>query len=311
MKEKTSNQYHGILVLNKPKGPTSNFCVEKIKKRFKQKKVGHAGTLDPIASGVLVILLGQGTKLAPYLMEGHKTYRGVIQLGLETNTYDATGEIVEETKDLNVKKEDIFQCIEEWKYLKEQEVPPFSAAKYKGRPFYSLVRKGETPPRKIKKIYIDHSEVLDINLPFVEFRIRCSKGTYIRSLAHSLGKRLKVGAILKELVREEVYPYTLENAVSLDELLKDPEIFSRKVLPISESLPHWPKVIVDRMVAQKIKNGNLLKVGEVGGVFPQEEGERYLFLDNLSEPLALMETSLKNGKLYWKILRGLWHKSSQ
>jgi len=154
MKEKTSNQYHGILVLNKPKGPTSNFCVEKIKKRFKQKKVGHAGTLDPIASGVLVILLGQGTKLAPYLMEGHKTYRGVIQLGLETNTYDATGEIVEETKDLNVKKEDIFQCIEEWKYLKEQEVPPFSAAKYKGRPFYSLVRKGETPPRKIKKFIL-------------------------------------------------------------------------------------------------------------------------------------------------------------
>ena len=308
MDEKNNKQLNGILILNKPKGPSSNLCVEKIKKRFKQKKVGHAGTLDPIASGILIILLGQGTKLAPYLMEGYKVYRGIIQLGLETDTYDITGNIVSKASEIDLREEDIIQGIETWKGLIEQEVPPYSAAKHKGKPFYLLARRGENPPLKTKKIYIDHLEVLDINLPFVEFRVRCSKGTYIRSLAHSLGKRLKVGGVLKDLLREEVYPYALEDAVTLNELLDHPEMFSKVVVPISESLPHWPKVIVDGAVAHRVKNGNPIKTGEITRIFPGKPGERCFFLDPLSRPLALMETCLRDGELYWRILRGLWNR---
>ncbi len=301
-------QYDGIFVLNKPKGPTSARCVEKIKRMFKQKKVGHAGTLDPLASGVLIILLGQGTKLASYFMESYKVYRGVIRLGIETDTYDITGKIVRKVSNIDIGEEEIIEAILDWKNLKDQEVPSFSAAKHKGIPFYSITRQGEKPPKKVKKISIDEVELLNIDLPLVEFRIRCGGGTYVRSLAHSLGKRLGTGAVLKELIREEVYPYRIEQATSLEELRVLPSIFWERVIPLSESLPHWPRVIVDRAVAEKIKNGRLLKVGEIGGAYPKKEGEKYLFLESGAYPLAIMETRRMEEGLYWKILRGLWGK---
>jgi len=306
MDSKKIAQCHGVLVLNKPKGPSSTSCIERIKRKFKQKKIGHAGTLDPMASGVLVVLLGKATKLAPYLMEGHKVYRGVIRLGIETDTYDITGNVLKESSYLGLTEDEIVKAIYEWQNIKEQEVPPYSAAKHKGKTFYSMARQGERPPKRVKKIYIDQVEVLGVNLPFIEFRIRCSKGTYVRSLAHSLGKRLKVGGVLFSLIRERAEPYGLEHSVSMEELLNSPSLFFEKVIDLSESLPHWPKLAVDEDISNKIKNGNLIRVGEIGGAYPEKEGERYLFLDPSLRALAIMETRFIDGTLYWKILRGLW-----
>lgn len=308
MDSKKIAQCHGVLVLNKPKGPSSTLCIERIKRKFKQKKIGHAGTLDPMASGVLVVLLGKATKLAPYLMEGYKVYRGVIRLGIETDTYDITGNVLKESSYLGLTEDEIVKAVYEWQNIKEQEVPPYSAAKYKGKTFYSMARQGERPPKRVKKIYIAQVEVLGVNLPFIEFRIRCSKGTYVRSLAHSLGKRLKVGGVLFSLIRERAEPYGLEHSVSMEELLNSPSLFFEKVIDLSESLPHWPKLAVDEDISNKIKNGNLIRVGEIGGAYPEKEGERYLFLDPSLRALAIMETRFIDGTLYWKILRGLWGK---
>ncbi len=306
MRGRSLREVDGILLLNKPKGPTSSFCVEKIKKHFKQRKVGHAGTLDPIASGLLIVLVGQGTKLASYIMEGRKTYRGIVELGRETTTYDATGEEVGRKEVGDIDPLTIIQGIEEWQTYTEQEIPPYSAAKYKGKPFYFLSRKGETPPKKIKKICIDHSEVLNIDLPFVEFRVRCSKGTYIRSLAHSLGKRIGVGAILKELIREEIGPFSLVDAIGFEELFQREELFWEGVIPLENSLPHWRKIMVDMSIVRKVRNGVRPRVRDIPGLEVTFPGERYLFLDPEGRALALMETKQREEEFFFSILRGLW-----
>jgi len=311
MKKRRPSQLDGILVLNKPKGPTSNSCVEEIKRRFRQKKVGHGGTLDPVASGLLIILLGQGTKLAPYIMEGKKCYRGILELGVETDTYDLTGEEISRRDVRDVNREEIIEGIEEWKTYTEQEVPPYSAAKYKGRPFYSLARAGKHPPKRMKKISIDHCEVLNINLPFVEFRVRCCKGTYIRALAHSLGRRIGVGAVLKDLVREEIFPFSLKDAVDMELILSKRDLFFEKVLPLEKSLPHWKKVMVDELIAQKIRNGMQIRVKDLPGVEVEGEGDRFVFLDEYAKALSLMEVREKGGTLVFSILRGLWKRTHQ
>jgi tRNA pseudouridine55 synthase len=299
-------QQHGLLILNKPQGPTSTQCLERIKKQLKQKKLGHAGTLDPLATGVLLVALGRATKLTPYLVEGSKVYRGWIRLGLTTDTYDMEGEVLSEADWHHVRSEAINKEIAAWRDLEEQPVPPYSAAKHGGQPHYRMARRGEAPPEKTKPVHIDHSEVLALKLPFVQFRVTCSKGTYIRSLAHSLGTRLGCGAVLSDLTREESRPFGLERAVELEELLRAPEALPGHVLSIPESLPHWPKLYLSPAQAAGIKSGNWLKAAELQGVAPQGEGERALFLTVQEAPLALMETRFWRGQLYWAILRGLW-----
>ena len=299
-------QQHGVLVLDKPKGYTSTECLEKIKKRLGQKKIGHAGTLDPLATGVLLVALGGGTKLTPYLVERDKVYSGWIQLGLTTDTYDVQGTVQSEGDWSNVSSEHISSEVHAWRDFTEQTVPPFSAAKYKGTPHYRLARSGKNPPRKTKPVRIDRVQVLDIQLPFVQFRVTCSKGTYIRSLAHSLGTRLGCGAVLSDLIREESRPFGLDHSVGLEELLQNPESLQRHVLSLPESLPHWPKLYVGSEQTARIKNGNWLALEEVKGFTPQQEGERALILTTQEEPVALLETRFWREQLYWAILRGLW-----
>jgi len=299
-------QQHGVLVLDKPKGPTSTQCLERIKKKLGQKKIGHAGTLDPLASGVLLVALGRGTKLTPYLVEEDKVYRGWIRLGLATDTYDTEGEVLAEKDWRGVTADAIQKEIAAWRELAHQEVPPYSAAKHQGKPLYRMARGGESPPKKSKPVRIDRAEVLAIEFPFVQFRVTCSKGTYIRSLAHSLGTRLGCGAVLSDLIREESRPFGLDQAVELDELLQNPQVLPRRVLSIPEALSHWPKLYLSPAQAAGIKNGNWLKTEELAGSPPSAEGERALFLTPQEAPVALMETRLWRGQLYWAILRGLW-----
>ena len=189
-------QQHGLLVVDKPRGLSSAQCTNRFK-RLGQKKIGHAGTLDPMAQGVLLVLLGHATKISGYLMAGGvKAYQGTVRLGQTTDTWDADGQITAEAPWDHVTAEAVADVIAGWVGTSEQPVPPYSAAKHQGQPLYKLSREGKETPLKIKTIEISRAEVLRVELPYVTFRVICSSGTYIRSLAHSLGTRLGCGAVL-------------------------------------------------------------------------------------------------------------------
>ena len=299
-------QLHGVLVLDKPKGPSSTQCLEQLKKRLNQRKIGHAGTLDPLARGVLVVLLGQGTKLAPFLEAGHKTYWGTLRLGLETDTYDIEGHVLAERPWEQIQPSQVKECIQAWTALTEQQVPPFSAAKHKGKPLYALKRSGQTVPIKTKNITIDQAEPLNVQLPDVSFRVSCSKGTYIRSLAHSLGMRLSCGATLTDLVRESSQPFTLEQAHQLSDILDDPEGLGTRVIPLAESLPHWPRLELSPKQVTMVQNGAQLQMDQVDGSPVTQEGEVALFVTAGGNPVALVQTRRTDTTLCWAILRGLW-----
>lgn len=302
----TTGQCHGILLLNKPSGPTSVQCLNKIKKSLGQKKIGHAGTLDPMAEGLLVVLLGQATKLAPYLSCENKTYLGELCLGLETDTYDLQGEITAKKDWQGVQEEKVRQEILSWKELTEQEVPAVSAAKFKGLPLYLRKRKGLEVPQKTKRISIDQIDILDIELPRLVFRVTCSKGTYIRSLAHSLGKRLGPGAVLTRLVREKSSPFSLLQAHNLEDVVENQKDFGKKVIPMTKALPHWPQYTLNPRQFTKLRHGNWLMVQEVIGPEEITPGNRAIFVAPDQEQMALVEARERHGKWYWAILRGFW-----
>ena len=299
-------QLNGVLVLNKPSGPSSAQCLNRIKHGLGQKKIGHAGTLDPLAQGVLLVLLGQGTKIAPYLSGGEKVYFGTMQLGLATDTYDVEGRVIEE-KPPEADPEAVKSAILAWRDLTEQEVPAYSAAKHQGKPLYQLARQGREVPVKTKPIAVTEVEALEVRTPWASFRVRCSAGTYVRSLVHSLGKRLGCGAALCRLTREYSHPFGLEEAHDLDEILDTPERFGERVKPLSEALPHWPRAALDPESARSVMNGAWLPLDEcpVAGV-DGRPGERALFLRENGAPLALAELRAKDERIRWAILRGLW-----
>lgn len=291
-------QLHGVLVLDKPSGPTSARCLS-VLKRLGQKKIGHAGTLDPMASGVLLVLLGQGTKIASHLLaDGGKVYRGQLRLGQETDTWDIQGQVLREAPWQDIDEEAVRAEVARWQELTEQEVPAYSAAKHQGQPLYKLARKGQAAPVKVKRMEISQAEVLDMHLPFVRFRVACSSGTYIRSLAHSLGKRLGCGAVLTELTREYSHPFGLDAAVSLDDVLADPGRMVRGLRPIAEALPHWPRVSLSADEARQVRNGHAVPC--------HEEGTRALLMENGCE-LALAQRQDSPSGPCWTIVRGLWN----
>lgn len=300
-------QQHGILLLNKPKGPSSGGCIGKIK-RLGQKKIGHAGTLDPMAQGLLVVLLGQGTKLSNYLMTGgEKVYSGTIKLGETTDTWDAEGQVTDTADWQHITEDDVRAEVAHWLDITEQEVPAFSAAKHKGKSLYKLAREGKETPVKIKTVKISEAATLSVELPFLRFRVRCSTGTYIRSLAHSLGIRLKCGAVLTELIREYSHPFSLDNACEPEELVENPELLESKVISLEQALPTWPKIILSDEEIALVKNGNPIpydpdKIAQM----PFSIGINAMLLDADRTPLALVETNIVQRQPVWSILRGLW-----
>jgi tRNA pseudouridine55 synthase len=310
-RKRSEAQLDGLLVLNKPSGPTSAGCLNSIKHGLGQAKIGHAGTLDPLAEGVLLVLLGRGTKLAGYLTSGQKVYRGQMRLGVTTDTFDMQGKVVAEAGLENISQEDVRAAILSWKDLTEQVVPAYSAAKHEGRPLYELARKGEEVPVKEKSIEIHEVEPLEIELPTARFRVRCQAGTYIRSLVHSLGIRLGCGAALAQLTREACEPFGFADAHSLDAVLGEPERFSERVIPLGKMLPHWRTIALSPTLAALVKNGAWLPVGGPSGQeLLGDPGEQVMLVEEGGEPVALAEAMPKDGMLRWMILRGLWQDAA-
>lgn len=306
-RKRSKSQLDGILVLNKPSGPTSAHCLNIIRRKLDQGRIGHAGTLDPMAKGVLLVLLGHGTKLAPYLTNGQKTYSGQFRIGQTTDTYDAEGSITEEKPFDHLSPEDVEREINAWMDLTDQIVPPVSAAKHQGKPLYALARAGMEVPVKSKPIKISHAEVLEVDLPWARFRVSCSAGTYVRSLVHSLGIRLGVGAVLTELNRESCQPFGLDEAFDLDDLVNAPEKLTERVIPLRDALPHWPTITLSEVQAGQVKNGTWLPISDVETTETGSKlGEHAMLVGPDETPLALAEAAERDGETLWSILRGLW-----
>lgn len=210
----------GILVVDKPKGMTSHDVVEIVRKRFNVKRVGHAGTLDPMATGVLVILIGRATKLSGTFTRDDKEYVATLFLGRRTDTQDSTGNVIEEKGVDGLDVESVKKAINSFAGEIGQIPPMVSAKKYKGKKLYQLARKGKSVPREPCLIKIHEIELLDFNLPEIVFRVRCSKGTYIRTLCEDIGKALNYPAHMSALKRTRSGRFSLDQASDLGSVEK-------------------------------------------------------------------------------------------
>ncbi|MEF3169186.1 MAG: tRNA pseudouridine(55) synthase TruB [Deltaproteobacteria bacterium] len=215
-----SEDIHGILSIDKPSGMTSFHVVRLVKKALRAAKAGHAGTLDPMATGVLPICLGKATKLSASIMDGEKIYEGIIRLGITTDTFDAEGSVLAERPVPALSRERIAEVARSFEGPIKQVPPAFSAVKYKGKPLYSYARKGIFIEKGPRVVMVHSFEILDWNSPDIFFRIVCGKGTYVRSLAHELGERLECGGYLHSLRRLKSGPCTIERSVTIDAFLE-------------------------------------------------------------------------------------------
>ncbi|MDD2239950.1 MAG: tRNA pseudouridine(55) synthase TruB [Kiritimatiellae bacterium] len=225
----------GLLLVDKPSGPTSHDVVATIRRQFRIPKVGHGGTLDPMATGLLVLLLGKGTKISERVMGHDKTYEGIFRLGIATDSQDADGTIVAEHDPVGITADQVAEQLRARLGDQMQMPPMVSAIKIKGVPLYKLARKGQTVERPPKLIHLYRFELLEFTPPDVRFVVDCTKGTYVRTLAHDIGQALGVGAHLTQLRRTHIGRLDIANAAPLDELLTLPALDGR-VLPLATAL---------------------------------------------------------------------------
>lgn len=251
----------GILNIDKPLGMTSHDVVATVRRITGEKKVGHAGTLDPMATGVLLVCLGQATRVTEYLMDASKRYRAGIILGIATDTYDAEGRVTHRTIDVTFTHVQIEEALSSFVGKIEQVPPPYSAIKHQGVPLYKLARRGIFVEGEPRLVEIYGIELIDWSPPLLKIEVECSRGTYIRSLAHDLGEELNCGAYLRDLIRLAIGGFTLEDALTLDDFA---ESFSmgrwRNLLhPIDEALLGFDAMFVDRDTEYRIRHGQRIE----------------------------------------------------
>ena len=208
----------GLLLVDKPAGMTSHDVVDRVRRRFAMRRVGHGGTLDPAATGLLILLLGQATRYARYLLNADKTYFSTLLLGLTTDTQDSEGKVLENRPVGPITREQIEAVCVRFRGEIEQEVPAYSAVRVQGKRFYDLARAGQAVPRRVRKVRVHNLSVLEIRLPEVDLEVTCSSGTYVRTLCADLGKALGCGGHLERLCRTQVGPFALEQSVKLDQV---------------------------------------------------------------------------------------------
>ena len=208
----------GILVVDKPRGMTSHDVVDFIRRHFKIEKAGHAGTLDPAATGVLVILIGKATKLSSELTSGDKEYEATLTLGKKTDSGDAEGQVLSESDTSRITEEDVRGVFKSFEGEIEQVPPMVSALRYKGKRLYELARKGKEVPREPRKVHIKELRIKKVEIPNIDFSVACSKGTYIRKLCDDIGDKLGCGGYLFYLRRVRAGEFTLERSILVDSL---------------------------------------------------------------------------------------------
>ncbi len=217
----------GLLLIDKPGGLTSHDVVDRIRRRFKIRRVGHGGTLDPAATGLLILLVGRATHHARILLSADKTYHSTLGLGIVTDTQDAQGRVLETHPVGPLERNQIETICNSFRGTIQQKVPAYSAVRIHGRRFYDLARAGKPVPSRLRRVTIHELEVLDVRLPEVDLNVTCSSGTYVRTLCADIGEALGCGGHLSRLVRTRVGPFALEQAVKLEECQE------KHLLPVS------------------------------------------------------------------------------
>ena len=241
----------GIILVDKPKGITSRDVVNEIVKKFHTKRVGHSGTLDPIATGLMVICINKGCKLVPLLTNHDKTYLATVKLGIRTDTYDITGKVLEES-DYNLDKDTLINCLNSFKGSYEQVVPIYSSIKVNGKKLYEYARNNIPVelPKHLVNIY--DIELIDFNNDSFSFRVSVSKGTYIRSLINDIGNKLNIPMTMMDLRREIVGDNNINEAKSLE------DISELDIIPIKDAIKMKQIIVNDNELLKKISNGNKL-----------------------------------------------------
>ena len=250
----------GLLLTDKPLGLSSSQVVSKIKFMFAAKKVGHTGTLDPMATGLLPICLGEATKFSSYLLNADKTYEGLIRLGYKSSTGDAEGKITKQKISNMPSLVEIKKILHKFIGIIEQTPPMYSALKYQGKPLYSYARDGINIPRSKRKVTIYAIDLKEYEENNLKLKIKCSKGTYIRTLAEDIGDQLNVGGYLIELRRTNIGNLSIENALNIDqiEITKDEDKL-KLLLPPEELLSEYEKIILNTHEENAIKDGKAIQ----------------------------------------------------
>lgn len=248
----------GLLNIAKTSGMTSHDVVARVRKILKQKRVGHAGTLDPAASGVLPICIGQATRVAEYLSESGKAYRATIHFGVETDTYDAEGNVTSSTSSETLARTDLDEILPRFRGQQMQMPPRYSAIKIQGQAAYKRARAGEEITLSARPIEIFSLEIIDWHNPILTLDIACSKGTYIRSLAYDLGRATGYGAHLSSLVRTRSGPFRLEDSITLEELALASEEghLARHLQAADKALEDYPAIYLNEEQEQQVQHGN-------------------------------------------------------
>ena len=273
---------NGVLIIDKSAGPTSHDVVASVRRVLRMKKVGHTGTLDPAATGVLPIVLGKATKLSRYLVGCDKSYRGVVTLGVTTDTLDAVGEVLEE-KPVDVTEEQIEAVLEQFRGDIKQVPPMYSAKKIDGKKLYELARQGVEVEREAKDVRIDELKLVSFDGTDIVVDVTCTSGTYIRVLALDIGEALGCGAHLSALRRTRVGSFDLSSAITIDDLADEPQKAQELTLSMGDALVALPAIEIPADIGAMIKNGYQLTVADL----------RTLDLPDFKEDDALMLRTLE------------------
>jgi tRNA pseudouridine55 synthase len=299
----SQKELNGIIVVNKPADMTSASVVAFVKRKMKAKKVGHTGTLDPFAEGVLICCINKATRLARFLLCGEKTYDAVLKLGEETDTQDSTGCVIAVGNPAELTHEAIKSEFNRFKGTIEQRPPVYSALKHKGEPLYKLARRGQPIQKPARRVLISSIKIREINIPFINFEVSCSAGTYIRTLCADIGRSLACGGHLHTLKRTHASGFTLQQALTLSQVEQFTlaGTLSRHVIPMADALGQMIGIRADTALKKKIRTGCRLTLTDVnlnGVIEPSSTPPVFVkIVDRGNNLMAVIEYNCETGRL--------------
>ena len=280
---------HGVINIHKEKGYTSHDVVAKLRGIVGQKKIGHTGTLDPDATGVLPVCLGKATKLCDMLTDKNKTYETVMLLGKVTDTQDISGTVLNEAPTDMLDEDTVKTVIQSFVGDYMQVPPMYSALKVNGKKLYELAREGVEVERKARPVTIINIEIKEINLPRVRMEVSCSKGTYIRTLCHDIGEKLGCGACMEELIRTRVSRFKLEDSLTLSQVqeLKEAGILDKILVPIDEMFSYYEAITLKEEFMSFVYNGNTFMPKHVKQYIELVDGKMVRVYDDKDNFIAI------------------------
>lgn len=269
--------WEGILPIHKPEGFTSHDVVAKMRRILGMKRIGHTGTLDPSVTGVLPLCLGRATRLVEYIQELPKEYEATLQIGIATDTEDATGTIIEQAEQVQLEEDQVVRVLGSFIGTITQIPPMYSAVRVNGKRLYELAREGKEVERKSREVYIysisDVKMNLSLQFPEIRFRVKCSKGTYIRTLCVDIGKELRYPATMKNLVRSATGAIGLEQCITLEEAdkLVQKGMLHKKIIPMDQAVAHLPNIRLTDVQSKSALQGKKIKLTSAPSVGFSEE----------------------------------------